>query len=270
MSAFTADLRRAGAALPTMLRVAWAGMVAYRAEMVIWILTATLPLVMLALWNAASADGPIGAFGQVDFARYFAINLFVRQLTGSWAVWELNNAIRTGAMSPWLLRPIHPLLFNLCETACALPFRVIVLLPVLGALFWWRPEIAFVPSLSALLCFSLSVALAFALSFAIQCIFGILSFWLDQSMGLFQAWFALWAFLSGYFVPLSLLPAPVIRVARFLPFHASLGAPIELLMGQEPRPLFALGVQAAWVVVTVALSAILWKRGVKRYGAYGA
>ena len=63
-----AAMRRLTLASPTLMRVAWAEIVAYRAEMVIWILTATLPLVMLALWNAAAADGPIGAYGQVEFA----------------------------------------------------------------------------------------------------------------------------------------------------------------------------------------------------------
>ena len=45
-------------ALPDMLRVGAAGIVAYRAEMTIWILSATMPLIMLALWNAVAADGP--------------------------------------------------------------------------------------------------------------------------------------------------------------------------------------------------------------------
>ena len=46
-------------ALPDLFRVGFAGIVAYRAEMTIWILTATLPLIMLALWNAVAAEGPV-------------------------------------------------------------------------------------------------------------------------------------------------------------------------------------------------------------------
>ena len=82
-----AQLRHVVAAWPAILRVAFAGMVAYRAEMIIWVLSATLPLVMLALWNAAAAGGAVAGWDQTDFTRYFTANLIVRQLTGSWVGW---------------------------------------------------------------------------------------------------------------------------------------------------------------------------------------
>ena len=265
-----AAMRRLTLASPTLMRVAWAEIVAYRAEMVIWILTATLPLVMLALWNAAAADGPIGAYGQVEFARYFAINLVVRQLTGCWVMWELNQLIRTGALSSWLLKPVHPLAFNLFETLAALPFRLVVLLPLVGAMFWWRPEIAFVPSLLTVAMFALSVSLALALTFLIQCLFGVLCFWFEQSLGMFQAYFAVWAIMSGYFLPRDLLPASVGAVATWLPFHAALGAPIDLLMGVDPAPLRTLALQGGWVLAAALTVRALWAAGVRRYGAFGA
>src|SRR5689334_9289256 len=100
-------------AIPTLFRVAFAEMVAYQAEMIIWILSATLPVVMLAIWDAAATDGPLQGFGRVEFARYFAVTLVVRHLTSAWVVWEMNEAIRTGSLSTWLLRPMHPLWWNL-------------------------------------------------------------------------------------------------------------------------------------------------------------
>lgn len=256
--------------LPALMRVAWAEMVAYRAEMVIWILTATLPLVMLALWNAAASEGPIGAFGQVEFARYFAITLVVRQLTGAWVIWDLNYKIRTGELSPALLRPMNPLFFNFAETVAALPFRLVVLAPVLGLMLLWRPEIAFVPSLPQAAAFAVSVVFAMVLSWLIQVCFGVLSFWADQSMGLFQAYFALWGALSGYFLPTSLLPDWLSAAARYLPFHASLGASVDLLMGGEPDLGAVLAVQAAWIVGAGLLASVLWRAGLRRYGAFGA
>ena len=126
------QLRRLISAGPTLLRVGWAGIVAYRAEMVIWILTATLPLVMLALWNAAAANGPIGAYGQVEFARYFTINLIVRQLTGCWVMWELNYLIRTGGLSSWLLRPCWLPACSVLPVGCCC-LRCAAMLPR-----WWR------------------------------------------------------------------------------------------------------------------------------------
>jgi ABC-2 type transport system permease protein len=257
-------------AMPTMLRVGFAEMVAYRAEMVVWILTATLPLVMLALWNAAAEGGPVGGFGQAEFARYFTVTLVVRQVTGAWLVWELNHLVRTGALSPQLLRPINPLVFNLAETLAAIPVRMLVLAPILLVLFAWRPDIAFLPSPGTLLLGALSVLLAFALSWLVQAIFGMLSFWLEQSVGLFGLWFVAWGLLGGYIIPLPLLPEGLAEVAGWLPFQASLGAPVEILLGIEPQPLHSLLIQAGWVLLASLLAHWMWARGIVRYGAVGA
>ena len=58
-------------ALPTLFRVGFAEVVAYRAEMLVWVLATTMPLIMLALWSAVSHDAPVGRFDQEDFVAYF-------------------------------------------------------------------------------------------------------------------------------------------------------------------------------------------------------
>ena len=256
-------------AWPAVFRVAMAGMVAYRAEMVIWVLSATLPMVMLALWNAASASGPIAGLSQGDFSRYFAVTLIVRQLTGSWVVWELNYTIRQGELSPKLLRPLNPLVWNLAETGAAMPFRIVVLAPILGVMCWWRSEIAFWPGLGVSLAFVFSVLLAFIASWTIQALFGMLAFWFEQSMGFFQAYFVIWSVLSGYVVPMPMMPAGFHTVARALPFYATLGAPIDIALGIVD-PVSAISSQVVWVVVLVAMASAMWRAGIRRYGAVGA
>ncbi|MSP55430.1 MAG: ABC transporter permease [Myxococcales bacterium] len=261
-------------AIPTLWRVAVAGIVAYRAEMVIWILSATLPLVMLALWDAASAAGPLSGFGQAEFARYFAITMVVRQLTGSWVVWELNQAVRSGSLSPQLLRPVHPLVYNFFETLAAIPWRLVVLVPLLGALVAWRPEILivadgwFVPEGWRMALFLPSVALAFAVAWLVQALFGMLAFWFEEAVGVFSVHFAIWSFFSGYIVPMALLPPAVAGAARWLPFYASLGVPVDVLLGTAgPVEVWA---QLGWVVALAVVGRVMWARGIRRYGAVGA
>ncbi len=264
----TGELGRVLSAFPAIQRVAFAGLVAYRAEMVIWVLSATLPLVMLALWNAAAAGGPVGDYGQVEFARYFTVNLVVRQLTGAWIVWELNWAIRKGELSPRLLRPMNPLVFNFAETIAALPFRSMVIVPLVTVLVLWRPEIAFWPGLPALVGFVVSVGLAFACAWLTQAIFGMFAFWFDQSMGFWTAYFALWSLCGGYFVPLDLFPEGLVGVVKLLPFYATLGAPIDVVLGRAGFETVLL--QAGWVLALAALAGLCWRQGIRRYGAVGA
>ena len=96
-------------AYTAILRIGLAESIAYRAEFVVWMLTTTMPLVMLALWTAvARSGGPFQGFGQADFVAYYLAAMIVRTLTGSWVVWQMNQEIRMGTLSMRLLRPIHP------------------------------------------------------------------------------------------------------------------------------------------------------------------
>jgi ABC-2 type transport system permease protein len=171
-----------------------------------------------------------------------------------------------------LLRPMNPLVYEAVLMLVANPYRLAVLVPLLGALVAWRPELWAVPDLASFLLFLLTVTLAWVLTYLIQVVFGLLSFWLDQSLGLFGVWFATWTLLSGYVAPMAILPDGVRAIAFWLPFRYMLALPVELLGGfltaREALP--QVGVQIGWVVAIGALAAFTWRRGLRRYGAYGA
>lgn len=259
-------------ALPDLVRVGFAGVVAYRAEMVIWILSTLIPLIMLAVWDAVAVGGPIAGFGQIDFARYFAVTLLVRQLSSVWLVWELNYEIRTGKLSTRLLKPMHPLVPWAIDMLTAIPFRVLVLVPILAALLVWRPELWHTPSVGQLGLFVVSMVLAWLVNFLVQALFAILAFWIDKTDALFGVWFAMWSILSGYMAPLAIFPDSLRPVLKLLPFRGMLGLPVEILGGfLDPwAALPEVGIQVAWCAVLFVAVRWCWARGIARYGAYGA
>src|SRR5277367_4195564 len=116
-------------AFPALLRVGFAEAVAYRAEMLVWVLATTMPLVMLSLWTAVARDAPIGRYGQPEFVAYFLATFVVRQLTGCWVFWEMNFEVRNGTLAMRLLRPVHPLWAYAAESLAAMPMRIVVSLP---------------------------------------------------------------------------------------------------------------------------------------------
>lgn len=258
-------------AWPVLLRVGFASAVAYRAEMVIWFLTTTMPLVMLALWSAAAADGPIEGFGQPQFVTYYAVALVVRHMSSSWIVWELNADVRSGALAMFLLRPIHPIWIYVSENLGALPLRIVVLVPIIGVLVTALDAAPITHDPVAIALFVWTLLGAWALTFAAQTIVGLLSLWTEQSLSIWDAWFGLFSLLSGYLIPLELFPASVRPIADVLPFHGMGGLSIEILMGHLDGAALARGVaiQAGWVVAFVLLARAVWARGVQRFGAFG-
>lgn len=255
---------------PTMLRIGFADLFAYRAQVVIWILTTTMPLVMYALWSSLAREAPLGRFDEGTFAGYFLAMLVVRQLSSSWVVWELNETIRSGTLSSHLLRPVHPLLFMVAENVGALPFRIAVLVPVVIAGLVFLP-VDLDPSGVQVALFLWTTVLAFLLTFMIQAMIGLLALYTQQSLSFQEAWFGLWALLSGYLIPLELTPR-LAEVAVWLPFRAMGSLPTEIILGHLDGPALteALSTQLVWVLVFFFALRWSWSRAIARFEAYGS
>ncbi len=194
-------------ALPTLFRVGFAEMVAYRAEMLVWVLATTMPLVMLALWSAVAHDAPVGRFDQQDFVAYFLATFIVRQLTGAWVAWQLNFEVRTGTLAMRLLRPIHPMVSYAVENLAAIPLRMVVSLPVavLALVLTGASRLPRDPLLWVV--FLLSLLGGWLITFLANAGIGTLALWTGSSVKVMDVWLALFMVFSGYLIPVELFPA---------------------------------------------------------------
>jgi ABC-2 type transport system permease protein len=267
----TAGLRRATKAFPTLLRVGLSEVVAYRAEFLVWILTTNMPLVMLAIWHAVAADGPVGRFDQREFTAYYLAVLAVRLLTSTWVVWQMSMEIRDGTLAAKLLRPVHPLYAYAAEHLAAVPMRAIVISPIVILLAVAAGDRLAVRDPALLGVFVLSLVGAWLLIFFTMVLLGALAFFVDSALGLFELWIGIHAIFSGYLVPLESLPAWIRGAARVLPFRFMLGFPVETLIGLMGRAqaLRELGAQWAYVLVVFGAAMLVWRGGVRRFAAYG-
>jgi ABC-2 type transport system permease protein len=253
-----------------MLRIGFADLFAYRAQVVIWILTTTMPLVMYAMWSTVAREAPVGRFDQNTFAGYFLSTLVVRQLSASWIVWELNEHIRSGGLSTTLLRPVHPLWFFAAENLGAVPFRLMVLLPLIGAAFLFIPDLEVSPTTLHLFLYVVTIFFAWVLTFFIQSMIGLLALYTQQSLSFQDAWFGLWSIFSGYLIPLELMPA-VQKIAVWLPFRSMGSLPTEIILGHLEGDALRQGLfaQLMWVAISLVLVRFAWSRAIRRFEAYG-
>jgi ABC-2 type transport system permease protein len=264
-------MRRALRAAPTLLRVGLAEAVSYRAELLVWLLSTNMPLVMLALWTAVARDAPVGRFGQRDFVAYYLAALVVRLMTGAWVVWQLTFEIRQGTLAYRLLRPLHPLVAYAAENVAAMPLRLAVALPVAGVALWLTAGERLTRDPLLLALFPLTVLGGWLITFLAMALVGTLAFRVDSATSLFEIWMGLFGILSGYLVPLELFPAWVQALARALPFRSMLGFPVELVIGLLPRQqaLTELLVQWGWIAVLLVAVRAAWRAGLRHFAAFG-
>jgi ABC-2 type transport system permease protein len=247
--------------------------VAYRAEMLVWVLATTMPLVMLALWTAVAEEGPVGRFGRPEFVAYFLATFVVRQLTGSWAAWQISFEVRQGTLAMRLLRPIHPLVVYTLENVAAMPMRLAVSLPVAVAALWIVGRGALTRAPEGWVLFTFALLGGWLLTVLANLAIGCLALYVESSTKVMDIYLTAFFILSGYIVPVELFPPAVRAVADWLPFRYQIGFPVELMTGAyDAHPAVALallGRQWLMVLGMLAVTSALWTRGLRRFAAYG-
>ena len=257
-----------------LLKIEWAIMLAYRSESIIWMIGAFVqPLVSMAVWLTIQSDSQAGGFGATEVVIYFIGVLVVERLTRTWDVWELDRDIREGTMSSKMLRPFHPVHWSLASNLVYKLFFAMIMLPVWVVLSVFFPIFRLPIDVEMLLLLLLALVLSSALRFLIGYEFGLLAFWTNKATAVYMLYEGIHLFMAGRIAPLSLFPDWIAELARWLPFYATVGFPVELMMGRfEDQPQLIvqnLIVQAAWTVVFLLLFRWLWRAGVKKYGAVG-
>jgi ABC-2 type transport system permease protein len=264
-------LVRTLAAIPALFRIGVAETVAYRAEFLIWMLTTTLPLIMLGLWTSVAAEAPFAAWGSRDFVAYFLAALIVRNLTGSWVVWAISDEVRRGVLSTRLLKPIHPFVVLGVQHLAAIPLRCAIALPFALVLLVSSGRGLLITDPPRLAILALALLGAWLLTFFVMVLIGSLAMYVDKSYAIFDVYLGLFAVLSGYLLPLALLPPWVGRIAAWLPFRGMLGFPVELAIGRLDAAAAAreLAIQWGYVGALIAGALAVWTRGIRRYEAFG-
>lgn len=247
----------------------YAHMLEYRAELFLWALSGSLPLILMGVWTKAAQGGKFG-LGPVDFARYFLTVFIIRQFTGVWVIYEFEKEVVEGRLSPRLLQPLDPVWHHvaahLSERLARLPFALLLV----GLFFTLYPQALWVPHLGNFLLFLLAVMLAFALRFLIQYTFALFAFWTERATAIENFWFLFYLFLSGLIAPLEMFPAPVRQVVLWTPFPYLINFPASLLIGLPVEVVPGFLVILGWIVLFFVLNRWLWRRGLKQYSGMGA
>ncbi len=256
---------------PTLLRIGFAEAVAYRAEFLVWMLSMTLPLVMLAIWSAVAREGAVGGFDTDRFTAYYLATLLVRQLTGSWVVWEMIREVREGTLSMRLLRPIHPLLAHSAESLAGIPLRAAFSIPIaIGALLITSPAHHIHDPVIGL-CAVAAFFGAWALNFSISAMVGTLALVFESSIAIWDLYLGMFFLFSGYLVPIALFPPMMGKIARVLPFAYLQSVPVEILTNTFSRTqaFEQLAIQWGYAALGLTCLVFLWQRNIKRFAAYG-
>ena len=262
----------------------YALMTAYRAEIFLWAIATSLPIIMMGVWHQAAASGTFVGFTALDAARYFIAVFMVRQLTICWVIYEFEYNVVSGKLSAMLLHPVDPIwrfiAMHAGEQGSRIPFGIVLVAmcffimpdalwgsadqPGVWLPAWWRVLLAL------LACYG-----AFLLRFFIQYTTAIAAFWIERVSALEGINYLPYIFLSGMTVPIHLLPGPVQSLVLLTPFPYMLWFPAQLIAA-PPGSITAVfvlrgfSVLAGWGVFFFIINRWMWRKGLRHYSAMGA
>ncbi|MCG8405562.1 MAG: ABC-2 family transporter protein [Phycisphaerales bacterium] len=248
-------------------------MLQYRGEILLWSIWGIInPAVLYAMWSAAASGNENQSIAGLDrggFAAYYFVMMIVGHLTGAWDVYHLGYLIRSGQLSPMLLRPVLPIWETLADN---LSYKITTLMFVvpMWALFAWLVTPRFETSLWQVGMGFIAVLLGAGLNYMLCHTAALLAFWATKLDAMGEIYFGLCMFLGGRFAPMNALPGPILAIAEYLPFRWMFAFPTELLIGKIAsmnEALIGVVIQSVWLVGVVILYRLMWSVAVKRYTA---
>jgi ABC-2 type transport system permease protein len=266
-------LRALGDFYLTGMRTAVSSQFQYRVANYFWMIGMLAePVIYLVVWTtvAGAQGGELNGITTGQFAAYYIVWTLVRNMNIVFTPYGWEWRIRQGQLSGHLLRPLHPIHYDLAYFA-GWKFVVIVLwLPVAAILtLAFRPELD--PGVLEIAVFAVAIWGAYLIRSMFLWLLGMLSFWTTRVSAVFEVFFVGELLLSGRLVPMQLMPEWVQGLAVFTPFYWTFGFPIESLVSDLPRGelLGGLAMQALWTAIGTALVLLVWRRAVRRYSAVG-
>jgi ABC-2 type transport system permease protein len=228
------------------------------------------PVIYLVVWSsiARQQGGAVGGYTPGTFAAYYIVWTLVRNMNIVFTPFGWEERIREGELSGHLVRPIHPIHYDL-GTFAGWKFVVIVLwLPIAAVLtIVFRPELD--PSVAQVITFAVAIWGAYLIRSLLLWMLGMVTFWTTRVSAIFEAYFAAELLLSGRLVPVALMPEWVQTLASYLPFESCFGFPITSLVGPISDRELVEGLlrQVVWIAIGAVGVALMWRRAVVRYTA---
>jgi ABC-2 type transport system permease protein len=180
--------------------------------------------------------------------------------------YEVINSVRNGSISAELLKPLDYFTYWMAQdfgrALVSLILRGFTIMAFYALVF----DITTPTSFSQWIAFISAVLLAWGVSFSWRFLVNLAAFWTPDAMGFGRLFFALSWFLSGFLMPLRLLPPWFVNICYLTPFPHMINTTIEIYLGlvQGAEVIMALLTQVIWIVLLITFGQIVLRFGVRR------
>jgi ABC-2 type transport system permease protein len=273
----------------TIFRICVEERLVYRGDFMLSTLFRFLPIVtQIFLWGAIYAVGTEHAKGEIvgytygNMVTYYLLTMVARAFSSMPGLASgIAYDVREGNIKKYITQPIDMLGYLLWHRiAHKLVYYAIAFVPFFIVFYLCREFLPGWPDAWRMGAFCLSLVMAFLIGFLLESLIGLISFWFLEVSSLLFIYMMINYFLSGHMIPLEVLRSvenPVAQVVLtigidYMPFRFLAYTPTAIFLEKLPTQaavIRELTIALGWVVALFVANRIAFRRGLKRYGAYG-
>jgi ABC-2 type transport system permease protein len=254
-------------------RIGFLNMLAFRLRYYTGVITYFINVtVYYFIWRAIyQVDPGFASFSFPQMTTYVAVGWIIRSMYFNNIDSEMAEDILEGKITMVMIKPVSvqwsyiaravgESAFRLCLLTTPTALLLGLIFPVLAPASAAHFE-AFLASVAG------SVLLVAALNFAVGCC----AVRLTSILGLLRAKFWAQDLLSGVLVPVTLFPAPLRQVSRWLPFEHIGFTPMAIYLGKISwrQTAEALALEALWIVALLGFGTWFWRAMSRRIMVHG-
>ena len=201
----------------------------------------------IAIWTAAFAGASqVDGITLPEMVTYALLAGPLLYWSYAAVLYEVGDAVRTGDVAVFLLKPLHYPSYLLSAHLGIFAFELVTTVLPVALIVGFTVGLMPPASLFHGLMFFPYWAVSWLILFVLACLCGLLAFWLLTAFSLEWFLMAIMSLFSGAIIPLWFLPAPLATAFGYLPFAWISYYPSAVYLGK-------LDVTAAWVHLGIGL-----------------
>ena len=244
---------------------------AYRAEFFLEILGSALvpAAIQWVFWYAlfnANHTNHVAGMSYVEMIHYTWASLLFSQIRGGDHDFELQEMIRSGQLSNYLLRPVSVVEFVYIRGVAPRLFIALICMAI-----GFFVEIGFGMSPMRIFGAMFLALLGNEIHYQIGAILASAAFLWEEAYSILMVKNMLVSLLSGELIPLNLFPPHLQWLWKSTPFYLYVYGPTQYMLGRwsHTELFYQIGVSGLWIVGLSLLVRLSWRTGMKRYASLG-
>ncbi len=257
-------------------RISWQDAFVYRLNFIMWRVRTVLQFfAVYFLWIAIFTNqSEIFDYSKSIMLTYIIGTSVLRTFVFSSRSTYVGAEIANGDLNNYLVKPINYLKSWLSRDLADKLLNILFLsVELFIFILIIKPPLVLQRSWLLISTFILATILAIIMYFLFSFIVSSFAFWYPEHNGWPLRFFVFMIieFIAGGLFPLDILPTAAFNIIRYLPPAYLVFYPVQIYLGRlNPVQIYAtLLIMLIWIAVLYKLSRLIWKKGLKTYGAYG-